>query len=83
MYTAGLLLDDDFSKVYPFSEWIRHGGQHWGVPKCVDFCDESLSFCDKYRLLFHFKGRQGDCVHQSLVRDSEYLHLHIFSFSLK
>lgn len=69
-FETGLLLRNDFRECKPFCEWIhKEKGNHWGVPKTIDFFDKKLTFDDKYKLLFEHKGG-GDSFVQNMMRDS-------------
>lgn len=73
-FETGLLLNSDFKTSKPWCETIFHGGEHWGIPREIDFFDKNLSLDDKYRLLFENKGSYFKSnIHQKLIKESKYI----------
>lgn len=72
-FETGLLLDNSFKNCKPFCQWIYHGGLQWGMPKQVDLYSSNLSFDDKYKLLFKYKGSYKNNHSQKLISESKFI----------
>ena len=47
-FETGLLLNKDFKSVKPFSEWIYHPNNQWGLSKNIDLFNKNL--CQKLKV---------------------------------
>jgi hypothetical protein len=71
-FETGILVDNDFTKCDPWNEWIFLGQYHWGIPKNIDFTNNSLTIQEKFTILFQNKGNyEGN--NQKLIKNSKYI----------
>ena len=71
-FETGFLIDDDFSKSIPWSDYVIQGNYHWGLPKNINLTDKNLTITDKYKLLLDNKGSYEGHI-QNLIRKSTHI----------
>ena len=71
-FETGFLIDDDFSKSIPWSNYVIQGNYHWGLPKNINLTDKNLTITDKYKLLLDNKGSYEGHI-QNLIKNSTHI----------
>lgn len=72
-FETGIMISKNFYHNTPFSEWIYHRGQHWGVSSNILFKD-SMSYEEKYNILYNNKGSyHKNCIYQKLIYESKWI----------